>query len=75
MARRGLLPTPTVKGNHAKAHLSAKAGDGLATAIGGRLNPRFVEWMMGFPVGWTEIGDYGPSGMLSFHSAPKSSDE
>jgi hypothetical protein len=22
----------------------------------GQLNPDWVEWMMGFPVGWTEIG-------------------
>lgn len=22
-----------------------------------RLNPRFVEWLMGFPIGWTEIPD------------------
>jgi hypothetical protein len=20
-----------------------------------RLNPRFVEWLMGFPIGWTEV--------------------
>jgi hypothetical protein len=20
-----------------------------------RLNPRFVEWLMGFPIGWTEL--------------------
>lgn len=24
-----------------------------------RLNPRFVEWLMGFPVGWTEAGAAG----------------
>lgn len=23
-------------------------------ADGGRLNPEFVEWLMGFPIGWTE---------------------
>jgi len=46
-------PTPTVKGNHNKAGLSSKAGDGLATAAGGCLNPAWVELLMGFPVGWT----------------------
>lgn len=53
LARRGLLPTPTVKGNHNRAGLSARSGDGLATAVGGSLHPRFVEWMMGLPPDWT----------------------
>jgi hypothetical protein len=26
-----------------------------------RLNPRFVEWLMGFPVGWTELCETAPS--------------
>jgi hypothetical protein len=65
------LPTPTVTGNHNRAGLSAKSGDGLATAIirgldgtdappskaSGSLNPQFVEWMMGFPPDWTAIAD------------------
>lgn len=33
MAARGLWPTPTVKGNHNRAGLSAKSGDGLETAV------------------------------------------
>lgn len=48
-----LLPTPTVKGNHNRAGLTERSGDGLATAVGGTLHPRFVEWMMGFPMDWT----------------------
>jgi len=55
-------PTPTVKGNHNKAGLSSKSGDGLATAAGGCLNPSWVELLMGFPVGWTvpgvEVGEH-----------------
>lgn len=42
MAKKGLLPTPT--------------GAGRATAVGGPLNPQFVEWMMGFPSNWTSLG-------------------
>lgn len=56
LARGGLLPTPTVKGNHNKAGLSARSGDGLATAVGGPLSARFVEWMMGFPIDHTDVG-------------------
>lgn len=56
MARKGLLPTPTVKGNYNKAGLSARSGDGLGTAVGpGPLNPVFAELMMGFPADWTSI--------------------
>jgi hypothetical protein len=120
MAATGMWPTPTVCGNYNKAGLSAKSGDGLATAvknwptptatlgtkggrvtpqksreggtlieavssrmfatptardwrsgkaseathaknsrplseqIGGSLNPTWVEWLMGWPLGWTD---------------------
>jgi hypothetical protein len=26
----------------------------LPKEVGGHLNPRFVEWLMGFPVGWVD---------------------
>ncbi len=44
---RGLVPTPTIEGQ-CRSELTRR---GLA----GRLNPRFVEWMMGFPSGWTAV--------------------
>ena len=123
MARFDLWPTPTVNGNYNKVGLSAKSGDGLATAVakwptpdahmgsggrtskspptgkrasgskqqitlndavkwrspntvdakggtrkpgtnsqvqlvhqvGGSLNPTWVEWLMGWPIGWTDL--------------------
>lgn len=48
------FPTPTVKGNHNRRGSSPKSGDGLATVAGGPLNPDWVEWLMGWPIGWTE---------------------
>jgi hypothetical protein len=27
----------------------------LQTYIGGQLNPDWVEWLMGFPIGWTSL--------------------
>ncbi len=27
------------------------------SAIGGKLNPNWVEWLMGFPIGWTDLKD------------------
>jgi hypothetical protein len=28
----------------------------LRTEEPGRLNPAWVEWLMGFPIGWTDLG-------------------
>jgi hypothetical protein len=90
-----LWPTLTVHGNHNRKGLSAKSGDGLATAVktwptptatqhkgwspghnradtddrldytvereahqagtGGQLNPPWVEWLMGWPIGFTDL--------------------
>lgn len=84
----GYWPTPTVTGNNNRKGMSAKSGDGLATAVkrfptplardartfagnvpmpnhqggrnlsqrvGGTLNPRWVEWLMGWPIGWVSL--------------------
>lgn len=31
------------------------AGEQLPNAVRGPLNPEWVEWLMGFPIGWTEL--------------------
>jgi hypothetical protein len=47
-----LLPTPT-----------AHRWDGLQShgvnVVSGSLNPTWVEWLMGYPLGWTDCGDSG----------------
>ena len=51
-------PTPT-----ARDWKSGKASDAthdrnsrpLSEAVGGSLNPTWVEWLMGFPLGWTDL--------------------
>ena len=56
------LPTPSssmqkyrLKGNtQASKNLEAMARRG-DFGKKGRLNPQFVEWMMGFPIGWTDL--------------------
>lgn len=50
-----LFPTLTVCGNYNRKGASPTSGDGLATVVGGKLNPRWLEWFMGFPVGWTAL--------------------
>ena len=52
-------PTPTVCGNYNRKGASPTSGDGLDTAVKacgsqGRLNPEWVECLMGFPIGWTD---------------------
>ncbi len=49
------FPTPTVNGNYNRKGVSKKSGDGLATKVGGNLNPMWVEWLMGFPLAWTDL--------------------
>jgi hypothetical protein len=44
----------------------------LSEIVGGTLNPTWVEWLMGFPLGWT---DCGPSETRSSRKSRKSSDE
>lgn len=51
------FPTPTVedaKNNNGPSQ-SSRNTPPLNAVIGGRLNPEFVEWLQGFPKGWTEV--------------------
>lgn len=51
MVERGLWPTPTQrdhKGANSMEHC-------LDVVVGGQLNPSWVEWLMGFPIGWTDL--------------------
>jgi hypothetical protein len=57
MAKHGLWPTPTAR--DWKSGTGAKPRKGhalpLSSQIGGQLNPTWVEWLQGFPLGWTEV--------------------
>lgn len=56
-----IFPTPTA--NDAKCNGTASQQNRNSTALnvvaGGSLNPEWVEALMGFPRGWTEIGKTG----------------
>ena len=67
-----LWPTPratmsqavTVKPSTDKAHATGgppkRLEDEVARSLGptnGKLNPMWVEWLMGFPLGWTDLED------------------
>ena len=44
----------------------------LPDAVGGQLNPTWVEWLMGFPIGWTDLE---PSETPSSPKSPNGSDD
>lgn len=56
MVERCLWPTPTQSdGMGGPGNSGRDGGENLRTAVGGSLNPEWVEWLMGFPIGWTDL--------------------
>jgi hypothetical protein len=53
----GLWPTPTAhnakEGGFPSEH--SRNTPTLAAQVGGSLNPMWVEWLMGWPLGWTDL--------------------
>jgi site-specific DNA-cytosine methylase len=71
MARKNLWPTPCARDSRdcgAPAEASRNTPS-LAHQPGGQLNPTWVEWLMGYPLGWTELEDWA---MQWFRSKRKS---
>jgi hypothetical protein len=64
-ARMEMLPTPKVQDSrHAKMrhldesddHWKSNLGEVVSAQVnGGSLNPTWVEWLMGWPLGWTDL--------------------
>ena len=56
---RSLLPTPTTQdaSNNGGASQYNRNSLPLNAEIGGALNPTWVEWLMGYPEGWTDCED------------------
>jgi hypothetical protein len=57
MARHNLWPTPCAIDWRDAAHPTEfhRNTPSLATHAGGPLNPTWVEWLMGWPIGWTAL--------------------
>lgn len=58
---RRMWATPLVRDSRtfkgAARSPNAQGGEPLTVQAGGKLNPTWVEWLMGFPAGWTDVGD------------------
>jgi hypothetical protein len=65
-------PTPTATDSIKGGNVSQRPGAmGLSETLGGQLNPQWVEWLMGFPSGWTDLED---SETQSCHKSQNGSD-
>jgi hypothetical protein len=53
----GMWTTPCADDTGARTEKYAQGGTALSTQAGGSLNPEWVEWLMGYPVGWTDLKD------------------
>ena len=64
------LPTPTARepndlglnldrGRYSNDTLTRKVSNQEGLKTGGRLNPQWVEWLMGWPIGWTDLEGAG----------------
>ena len=43
--------------NVSLGHITPQEKRQMSAGNGGRLNPMWVEWLMGFPIGWTDLED------------------
>jgi hypothetical protein len=49
-------PTPTAKANHMAPSMRKWPGYArMQDELGGQLDPSHWEWLMGFPIGWTDL--------------------
>lgn len=72
LSARLTIPTPRSDGgNNAGGSNARKAALIRGTYLSGCLNPSFVEWMLGFPIGWTACA---PSEIASSPKSPSGSD-
>jgi hypothetical protein len=77
---QGMWPTPTRRDHKGGADWSKRTRNGkprkesdqtlpdMVEQSGGSLNPTWVEWLMGWPLGWTDLG---ASATAKSHSAPQ----
>ena len=53
--RRETFPTPTVNDSNNPPSQALRNTPPLNVVVGGQMNPTWVEWLMGWPLGWTDL--------------------
>jgi hypothetical protein len=48
---------PTPRAFMHKDSTTDRGKSNFGEVVGGQLNPMWVEWLMGFPLGWTDLED------------------
>ena len=57
-------------GSRARQRMVKNFGDTEAKAMGScQLNPEWVEWLMGWPRGWTDLGPLNPQTFREWQAA------
>ena len=59
LTKDGLWTTPCADDTGARKDKYPQGGTALSTQAGGSLNPTWVEWLMGYPTGWTDLEPSG----------------
>jgi len=54
-----MWPTPTSSKHKYRLRGNSQQSKSLAALAGGQLSPKWVEWLMGFPLGWTDFEHSG----------------
>lgn len=73
-----LFPTPRTKGLDGGSGARAKLEEMGASGLRGQLNPTWVEWLMGWPLGWTDCASSATDRFLEWlpqHSSSCASEE
>ncbi|MBL7006364.1 MAG: hypothetical protein ISR78_04705 [Spirochaetia bacterium] len=64
-------PTPTAADSTKGGKVSPRPGAmGLSETTGGQLNPDWVEWLMGWPIGWSSLDQLGNIDFPTWQSDP-----
>jgi len=53
--RKAEWPTPLSSEHKGNQQIRENRQNGLTALVGGRLNPMWVEWLMGWSLGWTDL--------------------
>lgn len=73
-ARVALWPTPTARDStRGRGREAAEKGRPLSEVLGGPPNPPWIEWLMGFPAGWTDFMPWGTPSSLRSANTPDDS--